>query len=294
MLGKKISFFLFRVFIALFKIIPFWLLYRLSDFVYFIFFYILSYRKNVVIKNLKKCFPEKSEQELKRLRKNFYKILSDIILETFKGFTMSKDELLKRFKVKENNVAEKYFQQGKDVIVLLGHFANWEWAIASVVEKFNHHPAVLYKPISNQLFDKYFRDKRGRYGAGLVSIYETRQYFMKEKPKPVMYYMGADQYPPNKEKQKNATFFGTNTAFLNGPEKYATQLNIPVIYLEIQRVKRGFYTMELMDVCEQPKDLTENELTQMYASLLEKSIKKQPENWMWSHKRWKRELYSFD
>jgi len=293
-MGNKITYFIFLLFIGLMKILPFWVIYRISDFLYFLMAYVIGYRKSVIEKNLNKCFPEKSKKEIKNLRKTFYKRLIDIFLESFKGYSMSKDELLKRFKAYNSQVADKYFDQGKDVIVLAGHFANWEWGSAATAANFKHQPAVLYKPISNQYIEKYIKEKRARFGVELVSINQTTRYFLKKKPKPVAYYMVADQYPTNKEKQKTATFFSSKTTFLHGPENYSKLLDIPVVYIEMQRVKRGYYTMEMFDVTDRPKELAENELTQMYALLMEKSIIKQPESWMWSHKRWKKELYSFD
>jgi KDO2-lipid IV(A) lauroyltransferase len=293
-MGKRVSYFIFRCFVGFFRILPFWFLYRFSDFIFFILYYIVGYRKSVVTKNMNKCFPEKNKNEIWVLRRKFYSILSDLFLETIKGFTMSKDELLKRFKANDCEIANKYFEQGRDVIFVLGHFANWEWAVATLVEEYKHQPAVLYKPMSNQFIDNYFIKVRTRFGLEVVSIRQTNQYFMKEKPKPVGYYMIADQYSPSKERQKEVTFFSSKTPFLNGPEKYAVQLNIPVIYIEIQRVKRGYYSLRLIEIASDPKNLADGEVTQKYAELLEKSITKQPENWVWSHKRWKRELYSFE
>ncbi len=290
-MGNWIVYILFRGWIGLIRIMPFRLIYIVSDFVYLILYYIAGYRKAVVIRNLKKCFPEKTEKEIKLLQKKFYKNLSDLFLETFKGFTLSKREFLKRFKAYNSEVSDKFFDQGRDVIVLLGHFANWEWAVATLFESLKHQPAVFYKPISNKYIDRYFKKVRGRFGIELVSVRETRDYFMKKKPKPVAYYMIADQFPPITEKQKLVDFFSSKTPFLHGPEKYATQLDIPVVYLELQRVKRGYYKFRLIDISANPASLAENELTQLYAGLLEESIKKQPENWVWSHKRWKRELY---
>lgn len=293
-MGKKIAYFIFLFLIALFKVIPFWLIYRLSDIVYFIFVYVIRYRRSVINKNLQKCFPEKSKIEIAKIRNKFYRNLCDLFLESIKGFSMSKEDLLQRFKSYNSQDADKYFEQGKDIIVLAGHFANWEWGAAATAENFKHQPAVLYKPISNQYIDKYIQEKRARFGVMLVSIYQTTRYFLKKKPKPVAYYMVADQYPTNKEKQKMASFFGSKTAFLHGPENFSKQLNIPVVYVEMQRVKRGYYSMEIIDVTDKPGELEENELTQIYASLMEKSINNQPESWMWSHKRWKKELYAFD
>jgi Kdo2-lipid IVA lauroyltransferase/acyltransferase len=294
MLVNKIVFYLFLLFIYLFKIIPFRILYLFSDFIYFIFYSLLSYRKKVVNLNLRKCFPDLNEKEIKALREKFYRIFCDLLLETIKGLTMPKPVLLQRFKAINNHIADKYFEQNKDVIIVLGHFANWEWAVATLVDEFKHQPAVLYKPITNQFINEYIQKKRARFGIDLVSIHQTHEYFSKTKPKPVAYYMIADQFTPNKTKQITVNFFNSKTGFLHGPEKYSKLLDIPVLYIEIQKVKRGFYTIELIEMSEHPKNLNENELTQMFANQLEKSIMKQPENWIWSHKRWKKELYSFD
>ncbi len=293
-MGNKIVYYLFIAFIGFFKIVPFWVLYRISDFVYFLMTYVVRYRKSVITKNLHKCFPEKSDHELYIIRKKFYKNLSDLFLETFKGYSMSKEELLKRFKAINSEVANKYFDQGKDVIVLAGHFANWEWGSAATATSFKHQPAVLYKPLSNAYIDKYIKEKRARFGVEMVSINQTTRYFLRKKPKPVSYYMVADQYATNIEKQRMATFFSSKTGFLHGPENYSKQLDIPVVYIEMLRIKRGYYSMEMIDVCANPRELAENELTQIYATLMEKSIIKQPDGWMWSHKRWKKILYSFD
>jgi len=293
-MGKKLIYYAFRAFIGLFRIIPFWALYLISDFFYFIFAYLIKYRKSVINKNLHKCFPEKTETEIQMITKKFYKNLCDLFLESFKGFSMSREELIKRFKVYNSQVADRYFDQGKNVIVMAGHFANWEWGSAATAASFKHQPAVLYKPISNLLIDTYIKEKRARFGVEMVSINQTTRYFLKKKVKPVAYYMVADQFAPNTEKQKLVNFFGSKTGFLHGPENYSKQFDIPVVYIEMRRVKRGYYSMEMIDICEHPKELQENELTQIYATLMEKSILKQPEDWMWSHKRWKRELYSFD
>ena len=293
-MGKKIAYYVFLAFIGLMKIIPFWLMYLIADIIYFLMYRIVGYRKTVINKNLNKCFPEKSDKEKLEIRKKFYRNLSDLLIESIKGYSMSQEQMLERFKAYNEHVADKYFEQGRDVIVLAGHFANWEWGAAATAKSFKHQPAVLYKTISNPYIDQFIREKRARFGVDLVPIDRTARYFFSKKKKPVAYYMVADQYPTNKEKQKYADFFGSKTAFLHGPENYAKQMNIPVVYIEMKRVKRGYYSMEMFDVTDKPKELADNELTQLYANLMEKSIINQPEDWMWSHKRWKKELYSFE
>ncbi|RLD83115.1 MAG: hypothetical protein DRJ07_07295, partial [Bacteroidetes bacterium] len=218
MFGKKIAYYFFLGFIGFTKIIPFWFMYLVADILYFFMYYVFGYRKDVINRNLDKCFSDKSRNEKLGIRKKFYHNLSDLLVESFKGYSMSQEQMLKRFKAYDERVADKYFDQGRDVIVLAGHFANWEWGAAATAKSFKHQPAVLYKPLSNQYIDQFIRERRARFGVDLVSIDRTARYFIKKKAKPVAYYMVADQYPPNKEKQKYADFFGSKTAFLHGPE----------------------------------------------------------------------------
>ena len=294
MLGKRIGYYLFLFFIQLIKIIPFGLLYCFADFMYFLMYYVFSYRKPVIDKNLAHCFPEKSDEERKCIRKKFYKSLSDIMVETFKGYTMRKKELEKRFISINHEQLMDYFNAGKDIFTLTAHFANWEWGNATITTALKHQPAVLYKPISNPFIEKYVKKSRSRFGTDMISIYHSMRYLLVKKPKPVSYYLVADQYPTTEEKQKVVSFFGNKTPFLHGPEDFSNQMDVPVFYLEIKRIKRGYYSMEFFKLTDSPKELKNIELTQLYANYLEKSIRKQPEDWMWSHKRWKKVLYAFD
>ncbi len=128
----------------------------------------------------------------------------------------------------------------------------------------------------------------------MVSIYHSMRYFIIKKENPAAYFLVADQFTPTKEKEKKVDFFGNRTPFLHGPENFSRQLKAPVYYIVMKRVKRGYYGMEYHKLTDNAGELKENELTQLYAEHLEESIRKQPEDWMWSHKRWKRILYSFD
>ena len=293
MILKLIAYFFFLIFVQLFRIIPFWLLYGLSDFLYFIMFYVVKYRKSVIDKNLKRCFPEKSRNERNQIRKKFYRSICDVIVETLKGYTMSKKQLLRRFISIGHEMTVPDFAQGKDIFVLTAHFANWEWGNATIAEVLNHKPAVLYKPISNAFMEKFVKKRRERFGTDMISIYHSMRYLLIKKSRPASYFLVADQYPTTKEKQKMVEFFGAPTAFLHGPEDFSRQMGVPVYYIEIGRIRRGYYSMKFILLAENPKKLVPTELTQIYAKQLEISIRKQPEDWMWSHKRWKKELYSF-
>lgn len=294
MLGKKIAYYLFRGLVSVMHIVPFWLLYRLSDFIYLLMSYIVRYRKSVIDKNLLRCFPEKTDKERKLIRKKFYKKISDILVESIKGYTLSEKELLKRFASKGAEITYDNFDQDKNIFVLTGHLGNWEWGNAAISKALKHRPAVLYKPMSNPFIEKYVEVKRGRFGSKMVSIYKSMRYFLEKKEKPAAYFLVADQFPTTREMQKMVDFFGKTTAFLHGPENFSRQLKAPVYFIEIKSVKRGHYAFEFFKLTDDSSQLAENELTQLYASHLEAAIRKQPEDWMWSHKRWKNELYAFE
>lgn len=286
MFGQKTAYFLFLGVIGFFKIIPFRLVYILSDGFYLLFYHLIGYRKSVVRKNLDYAFPEKSKKEKLAIEKKFYRNLADLILESLKGYTISKSETLKRFKMINPQLLDKYYEQGKSVIMTVGHMGNWELGNAAVAEQFKHHPIVLYKPLSNRLIDKFIYKQRSRFGAEMVPIYNTSLFFSKKWEKPLSFYMVADQYSTSVNSKK-AIFFGNETVFLRGPEFYSNKYKLPVIYIDIEKEKRGHYRAKLSVLEEDPSQLKENELTQKYAARLEQSIKEQPASWMWSHKRWK-------
>ncbi len=286
MFGQKIAYFLFLGVIGFFKILPFRLVYILSDGFYFLFYHLIGYRKSVVRKNLDYAFPEKSKQEKLAIEKKFYRNLTDLILESLKGYTISKKEALKRFYFTNPELLKNFYRSGKNVIMTVGHIGNWELANAAVVEKFEHTPTVFYKPLSNEYIDKYLFQSRSRFGAQMIPIYNTALHFSEKRENPTAVYMVADQYSTGK-KSKKARFFGKETVFLRGPEFYSTKYNLPVIYIDIKKAKRGHYQATLSILEDNPTQLKENELTQKYANRLEKSIRENPELWMWSHKRWK-------
>ncbi|MCF6242059.1 MAG: hypothetical protein L3J74_12020, partial [Bacteroidales bacterium] len=166
--GQKIGYYFFIGIIAFFKIIPFWFLYIISDGVYFLLYKIVGYRKSVVRKNLDYAFPEKSIQEKKEIERKFYKNLTDLILESLKGYTLSEKEILKHFRIANAEILDKYYNQGKSLIMTVGHMGNWELAVGSVVKDFKHKPVVLYKPLTNKYIDAFVYKQRKRFGLELL------------------------------------------------------------------------------------------------------------------------------
>lgn len=283
-----ITYLLFRLFVLIFKITPFWVLYLQSDILFFIMYYVVGYRKKVVWKNLKSSFPEKTESELKKINKGFYKNLSDIFMESLKGLSMSKKTLLKRYKVLNAEIADKYYDQNKSVVAVASHFANWEWGVLCLSLQFKHKSVGLYKTMTNEYIDNYMKKSRAAWGMHLLSIFETSSYIEKKNTEPSIYFMIADQSPTNTKDAFWIDFLNQDTACLHGPEKYAVKYNMPMVYGHVKRVKRGFYEVYLYLIEENPLEKEPGEITKVYMQLLEKFIREEPESWLWSHNRWKK------
>ncbi len=291
---KKISTVAIRIFSGFIGIMPFFLIYGISDFTAFILHYIIGYRRKVVQSNLKRCFPHKEKAELKKIEKAFYKNLSDIMIESVKGLYMTKKQLSNRFKVINKDVLQKYYDNGKSVISLSGHYGNWEWGILAVDFQVPHQAASIYKPMKNKDMEKFSYRKRSRFGMKLVSMKDSKTYFTSKKDKPVSFILAADQHPTDKSKAILVDFFNIKTPCLHGPEAYGRNTGMPLVYFNINRVKRGHYIMEIIDLFENPEQTEFGEITQKYMSTLEKIIRKKPEDWLWSHKRWKHKEHEIE
>jgi Kdo2-lipid IVA lauroyltransferase/acyltransferase len=278
---------IFLLFIVWIGIIPFPILYLFSDFICFILYKVVGYRKKVIIQNLTGSFPELSKQELGSIMKSVYSNLADIMVESFKGFTMTRWQVRNRYQIINVELIENYLAQGRSIMGLPAHFNNWEWG-SLAPGLFTKHPIIaLYKPLSNKYIDSYLRKSRSKFGTSLASIYSTAFTFRSHAEIPSIYILAADQSPSNAGKSYWIKFLGRETAFLHGPEKYARMYNMPVLYADVQRVKRGYYTLNLSLIAENPSELADGEITKAYAAKLEEAIQKNPGSWLWSHKRWK-------
>ncbi len=281
------TYLLFLFVVALVGITPFFLLYGFSNFVCFMLYRVVGYRKAVVRSNLKKAFPQKTAKELKRIEKASYKNLADIFVEGVKGFSMSKKSIIKRHRFLNPEIFEKYYKQNRGVIVVAGHVGNWEWGAFSAAYFTKNIIVGLYKPLSNKYIDEFAIRSRAKAGTILASIKKTRLFFKEYANKPSVFLMAADQSPSNPEKSIWVDFFGVDTAFLHGPEQYARKYNLPVLFLNMHRIKRGKYEYSLELLTEDADKTSPGQITALFAKKLEALIKQQPESWLWSHKRWK-------
>ncbi len=279
-------FFLWSVYFI--AIVPFWMLYAYSDLVAFVFHRIFRYRKKVIVENLKKSFPEKSDKEINTITRKTYKNLTDIVVESIKTFTMSTENISKRFKVINPEILDEYYTKGQSIIGVTGHYGNWEWGAMAGSLQIRHRAVAIYKPLSNKYIDNYIKRTRAENGTLLKSIYKTEETFKNFKNQTCIFLLVADQSPSSTKKAVWVDFLNQDTACLHGPEKYAKMYNYPVVFLSIKRVKRGNYELIAEKLIENPSKLNEGEVTKLYMNKLEQIIREKPEDWLWSHKRWKR------
>jgi len=282
-----ISYILFRFFVGLFYFLPFWFIYRISDFFAFLLCFVFKYRKKVIINNLKNSFPQKTEKELKKILFSIYRNISDLMVETMKGFTMSPEQVKHHIYTTNIELMHNLYERKNGIIGVLGHFGNWEWAALLAGLELKQHTVALYKPLSNPYLDHYIRKNRAKFGISLCSIYLTSKSFFEYKDKKTFFAMVADQSPSNVNKAIWTNFLNQPTACLHGPEKYAKTLNMPIVYVNITRQKRGFYSITFTTITENPLTLNNGEITQTYMQILENDIIKNPTQWLWSHRRWK-------
>jgi Kdo2-lipid IVA lauroyltransferase/acyltransferase len=283
----KLTFPIIRFFIFLFGLLPFRFIYLFSDLICLIVHYLIRYRKKVVMKNLRNAFPEKTSKEIRKISRNFYHHFCDVFMESIKSFSMSAEAVKERYIFTNADLVDRFYDQGKPVICVAGHYNNWEWAGGAADSQMKHRPIGFYKPLSNKEINNYLLKTRVKGRSILASINKTAETFQVYRDEPVAFNMIADQRPSSVRFAHWMTFLNQDTPFLNGPEKYARIYNYPVIYVSVQKIKRGYYQVEFILVHDDPVSAKTGEITQKFKSIMEEKIKSDPQYYLWSHDRWK-------
>jgi KDO2-lipid IV(A) lauroyltransferase len=266
--------------------LPYRILYLVSDGLYFLVFKVVGYRKKVVIQNIANSFPEKTPEEQHQIVKAFYRHFCDLIVESIKVFTITEAEVKQRMKLLNPEVSNLFFDRNQSVILAGGHYNNWELFAVAIDSEIKHQTVALYKELKNKFFDEKMRTSRSKYGLKMISTSLAKQEFEKKDGLKAVIF-GFDQSPGNPNNCYWSTFLNQDTPMIFGVEKYAKEYNVPVLYLRINKVKRGHYTYEYVDTIEKPQNSAFGEITKRINYLLEQDIIKQPQYYLWSHKRWK-------
>ena len=288
---ERVKYLLLSGLFAFVGVIPFRLLYLLSDLMAFLLDDVIRYRRKVVEGNLRSCLPELPEDDLKRTRKRFYRFLGDYFLETAKMGSMSEAEIRRRMRFENIDAISERLRRGENVSLLLGHYCNWEW-VSSLPLHFPPEAACgqIYHRLHSAAADRLFLKVRGHFGATSIAMADTlrvRVGWKREGKASVVGYI-ADQAPKVHSAAHWMDFLHHDTAVFTGPERISQKLRCSVFYLDMEQVKRGYYVGRFVELTRDASQEAPMKVTEAYFRMLEQTIEARPPFWLWSHKRWKR------
>lgn len=281
---------LLRFLLKLLSYIPFRVLYILSDGLFCLLYYLVDYRRKVVRQNLTESFPEKSLPEIRRIEKKFYRFFADMILESCKLASVSPEEIRRRMKFTNVEAVNSMLKQGKSVSVYLGHYGNWEWVSSMPLWLENGVTgAQIYHKLRNKDMERLMLHIRGRMGAVSVDMHKTSRYITGLVNSRQVCVVGfiADQSPRWQEARHFLPFLHHKTPVLTGTEKITKHYGFEAFYLDVKRLRRGYYEAEFTQLHGNPRALPDFELTTLYFRRLEQAILRQPELYLWTHNRFK-------
>ena len=275
-------------FIWLISRLNFTIIYLISDFLYYVLYYVFSYRKSVVRENLKLAFPKMPKKERLKLEKNIFRNLTDVFLETFKSINVSEEELKKRFVFKYPEVLDRVYNNNQNVIVMCSHYCCWEW-VFGVRNVTNFKINAIYKQLSNKYFDRLTKSRRSKFGANMIKTKDTfKEISRKSELKELNWYGFASDQSPKKSKAVYWNYFLNNWVPIHiGAEVIAKKYNMAIVFMDVQKIKRGYYEASFSLITDKPKDFKDFQLTEKYIRIVEKQIQNKPEYYTWTHRRFK-------
>ena len=273
------------------SLLPFKVLYAISDLIYFIAYHIIRYRRRVVAKNLRNSFPEKGADELRAIEKRFYHSFCDSVVEMFKLLSISREELMRRMSFSGTEEIEKSLETHPQSFIYLGHFCNWEW-ISSMPLWFSpgRHCAQLYHPMHSPFFNRLFLEMRARFGSENIRKTEALRRLLTLRSQNEKIFVGffSDQTPRWVNIHDWVTFMNQDTPVYTGTERIAKKIGASVFFANVERIRRGYYHCDLQLITNDVRSYPDYKLTEEYMVRLEQMIRQHPESWLWSHNRWKR------
>lgn len=264
-------------------------MYLLADIIYLVAYRLIRYRLRVVRENLASSFPEKNKKELRAIERRYYRHMADLLVEGAYNLVASPVAIKQRYRFKNRQVVDRYYEQGQSIILASAHYNNWEYMVSSLNMQLLHHGIGVGKPLNDRSMAGFIGRRRTRFGTQVVFADNVRQEveFYNRHHVPCALMMLGDQSPSNPYRSYWTQFLNHDTAFLYGAEYFARKYNYPVIYYHVSKVRRGRYEVEFTPLCEHPQQVEQYAIVEQYARTLEKEIRRQPEYWLWSHRRWK-------
>ena len=289
--SENILYFPLYFYFWLHALLPLKILYILSDILFFPMFYIVRYRRKLVYQNMKDSFPEKSEKEIRRMEKAFYHHFCDYIVETIKLLHISDKETRKRVKFHNTEALQEIVDNGGSCLMLLGHYGNWEFvpSVTLWMRKGSVIFAQIYRPLKNKWFDRFLLKLRGRYHSECIAKQDTLRSILRYKSsgRPSITGFMADQTPSPANIHHWVNFLNHDTPVFTGVEKIAHKVGFSVFYFDVEKIKRGYYSVTIREISKNPKETEEFEITNKYMEMMETTILRAPEYWLWTHNRWK-------
>ncbi len=260
--------------------------YAFSQLIAWILGNVFQYRRKVIEQNLKNAFPNLPETQIRKIRNQFYVNLTDQFLEMLIMTTHSYDYIENHYDIDVSELNQLY-DEGKSVLMVLGHQFNWEWGLWLLSKKTKFHVQGVYMPIKNTSIDQWFVKIRGKYGAEMVPANQVRTLLKPLTDKATLTLIIGDQSPANLDHCLWTTFLNQETAFINSYEKIAQRRKMAIVFIEVLKIRQGYYRTPYKIFCKDASELKSNEIVQNFVEFLEESIQKNPDNWLWSHRRWK-------
>ena len=270
------------------SILPFRLLYAVSDLLYILMYHIFRYRKQTVQDNLRLVFPEKSDLEIKTITKKFFHHFCDMILESIKSMNISLKSMKARYTFKNLDIIKDFEKQKKSIVLMCAHYGSWEWIF--ILQTYTSHRGYgIYKRLQNKYFDRLIKSIRARYNSYLITTKETFKVLEEAKKNGILSMNGfaSDQSPKKNKAYHWNEFMGIKVPVHTGAEMLAKKLDMPIVFFAVERKKRGYYEATFQTLAENPTDYKDYEITDKFLKLVEKQIHEAPEYYLWTHKRWK-------
>jgi KDO2-lipid IV(A) lauroyltransferase len=276
--------------------LPMWALYAFSSFLYLLAFYVVRHRHQVIREQLEKVFPDSSDADRERIHKQFLKNFCDVLVEVWKSVSMSEADIRARMQIVNLDAARRYLEAGQSLMFVTSHLGNWEWLLHGVTLQLGYPVDAAYKPLHDPWAERLMLKVRSRFGARMVPAKQLLADFLKRRGIVRAIAMNADQAPVSTDKRYWTRFLGQDTAFYIGAEQIARATRLPILYVGVRRIRRGYYEVELKPLWDGREVVPPNAVTERYARICEIDVLKRPADWLWSYRRWrlKKPLYGAD